>query len=217
MNTQFSDVQILIWDFDGTFYRQNENLFRQIRQAEYKVIMEHTGWDRRKTEEEFAKLHKVTIESATEVTAKLCGISIPDAAEEMESRFDRREFVSHDEKLVAMFAKLKHFRHFTLANGLIRGHKETMELLGISPDIFEEMVSPETVGVTKPDEKGFRHILKKTGLPPSAHMMIGDREAVDLVPAKALGMHTCLVWSEKKSTIADITLSTVYELPNILT
>jgi FMN phosphatase YigB (HAD superfamily) len=47
--------------------------------------------------------------------------------------------------------------------------------------------------------------------------MIGDREAVDLVPAKAVGMHTCLVWSEIKSTIADITLPDVYRVADIFT
>lgn len=217
MNAQFSSVQVLIWDFDGTFYRQNDNLFAQIRQAEYKVISEHTGWEKKKIEEEFAKLHKVTIESATEVTAKLSGISIPEAAEKMERYFDRREFLSRDEKLIAMFEKLKQFRHFTLANGLLRGHKETLELLGVSPNIFEEMVSPETVGVTKPDPKGFKHIMQKTSLPASAHMMIGDRELVDLAPAKAIGMHTCLVWSEIKSTIADVTVPTVYDIVQVLT
>ena len=58
--------------------------------------------------------------------------------------------------------------------------------------------------------------MKKTGLPPEAHLMIGDRELVDLAPAKNLGMHTCLVWSDKKSTIADATLLTVYDVAAML-
>ena len=78
------------------------------------------------------------------------------------------------------------------------------------------MVTAETVGTVKPHPEGFRYILGKTGLPPEQHLMIGDREAVDLVPAKQLGMHTCLVWSEKKSAVADITLATVYDVVRLL-
>ena len=99
---------------------------------------------------------------------------------------------------------------------MIARHKETLVALGLPVDTFKEMVTSETVGVTKPEEKGFRYIMDKTGLPPEAHMMIGDREAVDFAPAKKLGMHTCLVWSEEKSKIADITLPTVYEVADIL-
>ncbi len=211
----FSRVRVLIWDFDGTLYKPNPDLFERVRQAEYKVIMDHTGWDPARAVDEFHKLHKVTIQSATVVSAKLSGISVPAAATEMEKYFDRREFLSRDEKLIACFAKLKNFRHFILANGMIGRHRETLEVLGIPPDTFEAMVTSETVGVTKPDTKGFRYILNKTGLPPDAHMMIGDREAVDLVPAKALGMHTCLVWSTRKSKIADVTLPDVYTIPTL--
>jgi len=78
------------------------------------------------------------------------------------------------------------------------------------------MVTSETVGTTKPHEAGFRYILAKTKLPPAQHLMIGDREAVDIVPAKKLGMKTCLVWSQVQSQIADITLPTVYDLGKVL-
>ncbi len=206
------NIKVLIWDFDGTLYRPNTELFAAVREAEYQAIMEHTGWTREKAMEEFHKLHRVTIQSATAVIAKLCNMSIGQAAVESEKRFDRRKYLHRDEKLIALFGKLKHFRHFILANGVRRYHRETLKLLGVVPETFEEMVTGETMGVTKPDPKGFQYIMGKTGLPAASHLMIGDRELVDLAPAKALGMHTCLVWSDKKSTIADITVPTVYDV-----
>ena len=212
----FSDVKILVWDFDGTLYPPNAGLFHEVRESEYQAIMKHTGWTREKTIEEFQKLHKVTIQSATAVIAKLCNISLAEAAIESEASFDRRKYLHRDEKLIDMFTHLKKFRHFILANGVIAKHKETLKLLGIPKSTFEDFVTAETVGVTKPDPAGFLFCLKKTGLPASAHMMIGDRELVDLAPAKELGMHTCFVWSEKKSTSADVTLPTVYDVEHIL-
>jgi len=208
----FPDIKILIWDFDGTLYKPNAELFHDVRESEYHAIMEHTGWTREKAIEEFHKLHKVTIQSATAVVAKLCNIPVAAAAIESENYYDRRKYLHRDLRLIEMFEKLKHFRHFILANGMIAKLKETLPVLGIPVGTFEEIVTSETVGVTKPDPAGFLYIMKKTGLPPNAHLMIGDRESVDIIPAKALGMHTCLVWSDTKSAIADVTLPTVYDV-----
>jgi HAD superfamily hydrolase (TIGR01549 family) len=212
----FSGVKILIWDFDGTLYRPNPELFSNVRESEYRAIMEHTGWTREKTINEFHKLHKVTIQSATAVVSKLCNISIAASAVESEKYFDRRKYLARDPRLSSMFERLRGFRHFILANGVIAQHKEALEVLGIPPEIFEEFVTSETVGVTKPDPAGFLYIMKKTGLVPDAHLMIGDRESVDIVPAKKLGMHTCLVWSDTKSAVADVTLPTVYDVAQLL-
>lgn len=216
MDTRFANIKVLIWDFDGTLYKPNKALWHAVREAEYKTITHHTNWPRDRVEREFNALHKVKYPSATEVVAKLTGIPIAEAAVEMENYFDRRDFIRRDRKLISLFKKLKNFRHFTLANGAIAKHKETLAVLGVPALTFEEMVTSETVGVTKPHEKGFLYILGKTKLPAAGHLMIGDREAVDLVPAKKLGMKTCLVWSNVKSAIADVTLPTVYDLSTLL-
>ncbi len=212
----FDEVKVLIWDFDGTLYRPNPALWREIREGEYRTIMNHTGWSREKTLEEFEKLHKKVYPSVTETVAKLSNVSIKQAAVEMEQYFDRAKYLARDEKLIALFAKLKGYRHFTLANGIIANHKKALDVLGIPAETFEEMVTAETVGVVKPHPEGFLHILNKTGLPAEQHLMIGDREAVDLAPAKTLGMRTCLVWAETKSNVADVTLRTAYEVVTII-
>ena len=213
---KFHDIAVLIWDFDGTLYKPNPELFDAVRQAEYRTIMDHTSWRKERVVEAFKKLHTIVYPSATEVTAVLCKISISQAVREMEKYFDRRDFLKRDKKLIALIKKLRDFRHFTLANGSISRHKETLAVLGLPVETFEEMVTSEVVGVTKPHPDGFRYILKKTGFPPAQHLMIGDREAVDIMPARELGIKTCLVWSDKPTSIADCTLSTVYELPKLL-
>jgi len=214
MNIQFREIKILIWDFDGTLYKPNPRLWHEVREGEYRVIREHTGWAREKTISEFERLHSADTPSATEAVAQLSHISVAQAAGEMEEYFDRRKFVKRDEKLIQLFRKLKKFRHVTLANGVKQKHIETLRVLGVAPETFELMVTSEIVGVTKPHDNGFRYILAHTKMPPAQHLMIGDRVAVDLVPAKALGMKTCLVWGE--STLADISLSTVYDVAGLL-
>lgn len=212
----FKKIKILIWDFDGTLYQPNPSLFAAVREAEYKTIIAHTGWTKQQAVEAFEKLYKKVYPSATETVGRIVGIPTFEAALEMENYFDRRDFLARDERLIQLFDTLKKYRHVILANGIIAQHKKTLPILGIPVGTFELFVTSEVVGITKPHPAGFEHILNYTKLPPSAHLMIGDRETVDLAPAKALGMRTCLVWSDTKSSIADVTLPRVYDLTTVL-
>lgn len=213
---KFHDIAVLIWDFDGTLFKPNEAFFSAVREAEFQVLMKHKHWTRQQSEKEFQKVYKVVYPSATQTIGVLAGISTAQAAREMEDLFDRRNFVARDEKLVALFTKLKNYRHIMFGNGIIAKHKETLPVLGISPDTFELYVTSEIVGKTKPSPDGFQYILDYTKLPAGQHLMIGDRDLVDLAPAHALGMRSCLVWSKKPGEHADATLPTVYDIPNIL-
>ncbi|MEK9143336.1 MAG: HAD family hydrolase [Patescibacteria group bacterium] len=214
--TKLSGIKILIWDFDGTLFKPNENFFAAVREAEFQVLSKHTGWDRNKTEEEFKKVYKVLYPSATQTIGILSGITTAQAAQEMEDLFDRRNFVARDEKLISLFSHLKRYRHIMFGNGIIAKHKETLPVLGIAPETFELYVTSEIVGKTKPSPDGFQYILNYTKLPASAHLMIGDRDLVDLAPAKALGMKTCFVWNDTKSIHADVTLPQIYDLATFL-
>lgn len=211
----FSNIKVLIWDFDGTLYPPNAVLAKEMREAEYRIIMDHTHWSREKTTAEFNRLHRTT-PSATETSAILCGITIAQAAREGENYFDRSIHLSRDERLISLFKALHTYTHYLLVNGIQRVTRQSLVVLGLSPDIFTEIVTSEIVGENKPSLKGFQYILQKTGLPPPAHLMIGDRELVDLQPAKKLGMKTCLVWSKEKSSIADVVIPTVYDVARLL-
>lgn len=211
-----NNLKVLIWDFDGTLYKPNPKLWKDVREAEYRVIMDHTGWSREKTIEQFVGLHKIVTPSATETVAKLAGISTSTAAVEMEKYYDRTRYVSRDEKLIDLFNTLHNFKHYILANGARNALENTLKALGLERILFKEIVTSEVVGVNKPHLEGFNYIIQKTKHAPEEHMMIGDREEVDLVPAKQVRMQTCLVWSEIKSSVADYTVKTVYEIEKIL-
>ncbi len=214
----FPNIKVLIWDIDGTLYRSIPALSQDIFEADYKVVMVHTGWTREKTIEEFHKIFKVITPSSTKTAAMLTGLPLVQVAIECEQYKDRTKYLKRDEKLISMFGKLSGFTHYMLVNGIQEKTRDALKVLGLSPDIFTEIVTSEIVGENKPSEKGFRYILEKTKLPPDQHLMIGDREAVDLVPAKNLGMKTCLVWADPKAQFSstDIVLSTVYDVEKIV-
>ena len=216
MNARFKDIKVLIWDFDGTLYNFVPQLKEEIRESEYRVIMNHTKWSREKTISEFLPLYEKS-HSGTTTAAKLSGITVVEAVKEGELYVDRSKYIGHDGKLVHLFEQLKSFTHYMLVNGVKAKTEIFLRHLGLDPKIFKEIVTSETVGVNKPNLAGFRYILVKTKLPPREHLMIGDREEVDLAPAKGLGIETCLVWSDKQSEIADVTVATVYDMASLLT
>ena len=154
--------------------------------------------------------------SSTETAARLAKITLREAAIECEQYKDRTKYLVRDDKLPEMFQQLSRFSHFILANGIREKIIPALDVLGISKNTFQDIVTSEVVGVNKPQPEGFLYVMNKTGLPASAHIMIGDREAVDLEPAKKLGMHTALVWSDTESRIAEITLQTVYDVVGVL-
>lgn len=209
-------IAVCIWDFDGTLYRQQQELWEEIRNSEINVIMKHTGWTEEKAKEEFYKVYKVVTPSGTKTTSMLAHIPNKQASIETALNTDYGKYLKKDPLLNTMFARLKGFQHYMLVNGTQESVARGSKLLGIDMSVFTEVVTSEIVGETKPSTKGYLYIQQKTGLPPQAHLMIGEREAVDLAPAKSLGMHTCLVWSAEKSDVADVTLPEVYGVPDVL-
>lgn len=211
-----SGLQVLIWDFDGTLYKQKPALWDDIRASEIRTVMEHTGWSEEKAKEEFYKVYKIETPSGTKTVSRITGISNTQSAAETGQHVNYEKYLEKDQKLITMFAALKRYRHFMLVNGTQTSVTNGLSLLGVDKEIFEEIVTSEVMGESKPGEAGYRYILQKTGLPSEVHCMIGDREQVDLVTAKRLGMRTCLVWTKEKSLISDVTLPSVYDIVNIL-
>lgn len=212
---KFSDIQVIIWDVDGTLYHTGA-LSTEVFEAAYKAIEECTGWPREKTVKEFDNVHKKITLSATEAVGIICNISTGDAAKLTDKYLDRLRFITQDERLILLFQKLSGFSHYILGNGSRDQIAIGLSALGLNRKIFKEIVTSELVGVNKPKDGGFKYIMEKSGKEASSHLMVGDRELVDLAPAKALGMKTCLVWAPTPSKIADITLPSVYDLGQIL-
>lgn len=213
---KLSGIRVCIWDFDGTLYKQQPALLDEIRESEYRVLMDHMGWNHTHAVEAFHNVYLKKTPSGTQTVSLVAGISMKAAAVETTKYVDYRKYLSPDSKLAEMFVRLAGYKHMMLVNGTQQSVTHGLSLMEINRALFDEIVTSEIVGETKPSTKGFKYILKKTGLPPAAHLMIGDREQVDLVPAKSLGMKTCLVWSDTQSTIADVTLPTVYALTDVL-
>ena len=202
--TKLFSIKVIIWDFDGTFYKLIPALKNDVREAEYRVIVDHAGWSKEKVVEKFNEIYKKQFKSATQVVAKLSHLSVVQSAIEMEAYYDRTKYLKRDERLIQMLMNLSSYTHFLFVNGIKKKIIPALHALGVPEELFAEIVTAELVGDTKPSLKGFQYILDKTQQPVETHLMIGDRIDVDLIPAKKLGMKTCLVWSTEKHPAADV-------------
>ena len=79
-------------------------------------------------------------------------------------------------------------------------------------------------GVAKPEPEFFTRVLDLTGTAPAATLYVGDHPANDIVPARDLGLRTCLIrrgpwghlWGDDPGVPADWRIDGILELPALL-
>lgn len=114
----------------------------------------------------------------------------------------------------------KKYKLGIIANQL-PGVEKRLEPYGIGM-YFDVIVSSAEVGCAKPDPEIFRIALEQAGCAPEEAIMIGDRPDNDILPAKALGMHTVWVrqgmfrFCENMENVADYTIEKIRDLTEIL-
>lgn len=207
-------IQVLVWDFDGTFYQSIPEMNALIHERVFELIAQNKGVSVEEAEGIYKQMYS-ELHSATKVLIA-CGVDELYALSGQWSEDTRLNFLVADPKLVAMFDQLpRGLRYLIHTNGTREATQKKLAALGLDPAVFAIISCPTDYGKVKPDPSVFAAILERTGLPAGAHLYIGDRDKTDLEPARELGIHTCLVWGE--SEIADISLGSVYDVEKILT
>lgn len=211
MNPLFADIKVIVWDVDTTLYKDIPELSMAFRDGCIRVIAEAKNLSFPAAEELFEK-ERIKYNSSS-LVFKTLGLDIKKIIPEIQRQIHKTDFIKPDPKLLPMFKSLKNFRHFIISNAMVEDDRATLKKLGVPVGIFERIITAQDCQEPKPDPEPFRFLLKITGLAPSQHVYIGDREKVDIAPAKKLGMKTILVWGESK--IADLSLPTVYDVASV--
>lgn len=206
---QFSDIKVLIWDLDGTLYQSQKDLLEAMHGAQVKILEEHKNLSYEKAVKllsETVKIHKGVTKS---LSALGCGDRVS-IIKKIENLVNKAAFLKHDPRLQYLFQELSSFKHYLLSDTTHQTIEKELEGLGLSSSIFEHIVGVDDTKTTKPDLSFFKSALNYSNLSPDKHLSIGDRIQIDLIPAKQLGMKTCLVWNS--SNEVDISLPTVYDV-----
>lgn len=211
MNPLFKDIKIIAWDMDTTLYKPDPALGK----AFFDGCIEEVA---RVKNLSFADAKKIFEEARLPTNSSsqaLMTLKVGDywTCWRVQKRIGKINYLHKDPKLPKLFEQLSGFHHFIISNSVREEIKTVLSAIGLSPSYFEKCISIEDIGEPKPSLKPFELLLKITGLPADQHVYIGDREKVDIVPAKKLGMKTILVWG--KSEIADLSLPSVYDVASV--
>ncbi|HTE22118.1 MAG TPA: HAD family hydrolase [Candidatus Limnocylindria bacterium] len=71
----------------------------------------------------------------------------------------------------------------------------TLKAIEIDPAWFTVLLTGDDIKERKPALDGFHLMIERSKLPPENLLYVGDRVDVDVKPAKAVGIQTCLLYS----------------------
>lgn len=229
-------IKVIVWDIDGTLYQDIPQLRKAIQADLLRRVEKKMGLGREAAVELLASNYQKFF-STSRVLLKL-GFTWS----EIEARLEyclylKKQFLKKDPKLASVFSQLKPFRHLIASNNSQQTGIGLLKTLGLNPGIFEKIFGLTPTAI-KPQLSFFRRILAYTDLPAEQHLFVGDREKTEIMPAKKLGMRTCLVWHVKspvattclprdpdkhrdftgwgRATRADVSLAKIYDIVEIL-
>ncbi len=219
-------IKYLVWDVDNTLYSPSpeaKKLFENL----YNKLIENS----KASSENFLSLFKKRKErykSSLMTLASLSLGSLKELANHFDEQLAEKLPIKEDPKLIEMFKELKDYQHYVLRNGTLKGTFKILEKLGLGKikwkgcefGPFKKVwATVDSIGVPKPHPIVFDYVrtylfLIEMGRFPkdekelfvfaSKILMIGDRQEVDLKPAKELGFKTFLVKEKGVFEVAEI-------------
>jgi len=118
-----------------------------------------------------------------------------------------------DPKVPEVLLKLKAVVPISLFTN-IRAEK-VLNSVGIRPDWFTYIIQAGDIMEPKPALEGFKKIVELTKTLPSEILYVGDSEVKDILPAKSVGMKTCLMWANSRE--ADYCYKDFKQLVSLMT
>ncbi len=208
-------IKYIWWDFDGTIYKippQVEKLTNELRLKLYSEIKN------RPANEEIWKEYNALYQKYK--SHSMIFTSLGKTSEywwRHRKKIDIVPFLKEDKqtsKMFREFAKLP-IKHGIYTNNVLSETKKILNAIKINYMLFEHIVTIDDTEAPKPDLTSFRKIIELSKVKPEEILFVGDRLHVDVEPAKALGMKTCLVWSNEEKTAADYTFPHVADVIKI--
>ena len=92
--------------------------------------------------------------------------------------------------------------------------RNLLDHLKIPASYFTNLISGDDIKERKPALDGFYAMIEKSDLPPNQILYVGDRVAVDVTPAKQVGIQTCLLYTN--SPEADYCFENFREILSLL-
>lgn len=194
------------WDLDGTLYPTPLILSVAINTKKIEAVAHHLHCSPEEAQRTFDQ--KLAEVKSNTIALNELGLDGERFFLEIWDHLHLSEYISPDSELVSLFSQVVHVSHAILTNSNTQEHIiKKLACIGLSPQVFALCLTSIDMGCGKPNPRVFEILLQKTTRNPDMLAYVGDREDVDLVSAKKLGIHTVLI-SDNISSIADLTVPT---------
>ncbi|MFH1247239.1 MAG: HAD family hydrolase [Candidatus Micrarchaeota archaeon] len=209
-----NEIKWIWWDLDDTLYIVPSEVKEQRKKIRIKLLAQITS--KPESEElwqEFLKLY----EKYGSNSAVFAALGKPiDFMQNEDDKINILYYLKKDKRTAAMF---QYFSQLPIKHGLFTNNraeraKSILHHVGIDPNLFSVILTKEHVK-PKPSLEGFEKIIEISQVKPSEILFVGDRVKTELIPAKQVGMQTCLVWSEEKNPAADYVFPHVADVVKI--
>lgn len=196
MNTWLNNIKTLAWDLDGTLYPATPKMNEAITQRLLTLIAKTRSCSLEEAEAYYQD-QKNILKSSTRVLDKL-GLDGQQFFLDVWAELPLGEFIEPNPTLAQLFnqaGRLQHIMHTNSNSQQTVARK--LACLGLSPNLFSVILTSGEMRAHKPDQKAFEILLETAGNQPEEILYLGDRVEVDLIPAKKIGLRTCLIGSDQ--------------------
>lgn len=207
------NIKAIGFDVDGTLYHYSPEVSIALSKEAARVAAKELGRDLDTFASEFLVMREKY--RGNTLTLNAMGLDGEKIYQKIVDNFDLEKHHDKDKKLVELIANLKQkYPLFIITNGTERQVVRKLKVLGLSPRDFEPMICCYDQGWVKPEPAPFLAAIESLGLKPEEIVYVGDRVAIDIEGAKAVGMKTILVGGT--SGRADVSCESVYDIVTVL-
>jgi HAD superfamily hydrolase (TIGR01549 family) len=115
------------------------------------------------------------------------------------SRLDESKYYQPDERIYKTVDAIHKVLPIGLLSNSTPGRVErTLQAVHIDHSWFTHILTSKDISDPKPQPQGFKLMIAHSRANPSELVFVGDREDVDIIPAKRLGLITVMMWGKSK-------------------
>jgi FMN phosphatase YigB (HAD superfamily) len=214
---------LIIFDFDGTFYRQpnvpfaESNFWKEICQASTDLLSTRCGLAPRQAEERFrelSKAYKGELSKAFEVEQ---GIPLMEYFAQTWGEIDPKKHITKERMDKTTLEKILGItKEIAILSAAPRVWvNKGIEDLGLSAYFTDNVWTGEGV-IRKPMPESYAMILSHFQARPEHTLMAGDENDKDIIPAKNMGLTTVHINPYHKQSNAHYCIHSIHELIKVV-
>ena len=188
-------IQHVWFDFAGTIFRETPEFKKVHRQLLYKTYADLKGIQAPElAKSEFLELQKRY--GSNSAVFRALGQPSDYWMQALDS-LDFASLLQPNLEVPQTLAVLKNIAPISLFTNYTKYRIDRLcEHLKIPTEYFTNIITGDDIAERKPALDGFYAMIERSAVPANQILYVGDRVAVDILPAKELGMQTCLVYAQ---------------------